>query len=236
MARWAPLLSGPSIPTRLETIAFSMQSKVNRNWGSSLNASANCQVQCVAFILPTARLSWDPAPETSRPNTIGTRRRWAFTQPYRKLASLGGKILLLGASLEYLTSSHDRGRDYTPFHSSSTSLGGNASVSLLPNEMNLLYARVHRTETARLRQCVKMEPHLPAAGVMIKGAVGEGDAIVLDAKGLHEALHRLCQQGITMYTPKEARKWKPMLCIVQRSHIRTRRQGAWHAKGVRVRR
>jgi hypothetical protein len=33
--------------------------------------------------------------------------------------------------------SHHRGRDYTPFHCSSTSLGGNASVSLLPNEMNL---------------------------------------------------------------------------------------------------
>jgi hypothetical protein len=46
-----------------------------------------------------------------------------------------------------------------------------------------------------------METHLLAAGVMIKGAVGKGDAIVLDAKGLHEALYRLCQQGITMYAP-----------------------------------
>jgi aminoglycoside N3'-acetyltransferase len=123
--------------------------------------------------------------------------------PYRKLASLGGKILLLGASLEYLTSFHTIEDEITPFPFQLYEPGRKRFRVLTPERDELtLYARVHRTETARLRQCVKMEPHLLAAGVMIKGAVGEGDAIVLDAKGLHEALHRLCQQGITMYTPQ----------------------------------
>jgi aminoglycoside 3-N-acetyltransferase len=124
--------------------------------------------------------------------------------PYRKLASLGGKILLLGASLEYLTSFHTIEDEITPFPFQLYEPGRKRFRVLTPERDELtLYARVHRTETARLRQCVKMEPHLLAAGVMIKGAVGKGDAIVLDAKGLHEALHRLCQQGITMYAPEE---------------------------------
>jgi aminoglycoside 3-N-acetyltransferase len=123
--------------------------------------------------------------------------------PYRKLAFLGGKILLLGASLEYLTSFHTIEDEISRFPFQIYEPGRKRFRVLTPEREELtLYARVHRPETARLRQCVKMEPHLLGAGVMIRGAVGKGDAIVLDAKGLHEALHRLCQQGITMYAPE----------------------------------
>jgi aminoglycoside 3-N-acetyltransferase len=123
--------------------------------------------------------------------------------PYRKLASLEGKILLLGASLEYLTSFHTIEDEITPFPFQLYEPGRKRFRVLTPEGDELtLYARVHRPETARLRQCTKMETHLLAAGVMIKAAVGKGDAIVLDAKGLHEALYRLCQQGITMYAPE----------------------------------
>ena len=37
---------------------------------------------------------------------------------------------------------------------------------------------------------------------MLKGAMGQGEAIVLDAHALHDALHRLCQRGITIYSPE----------------------------------
>jgi aminoglycoside 3-N-acetyltransferase len=123
--------------------------------------------------------------------------------PYRKLGLIGGKILLLGASLEYLTSFHTIEDEITHFPFQIYEPGRKRFRVLTPEGEELtLHARVHCPETARLRQCVKMEPHLLEAGAMIKGAIGKGEAIVLDAKALHEASHRLCQQGVTMYAPE----------------------------------
>lgn len=144
--------------------------------------------------------------------------------PYRKLVPLGGKILLLGASLEYLTSFHTIEDEIRSFAFQVYEPGRKRFRVLTPEREELtLHARVHCPETARLRQCVKMEPHLLATGVMIKGAIAKGDAIVLDAKGLHEALHHLCQRGITMYTPEGPRMEgadkgiDPDLAVVQAS-------------------
>jgi len=123
--------------------------------------------------------------------------------PYRKMAAMKGKILLLGVSLEYLTSFHTIEDEIARFSYQIYKLGRKRFRVLSPEGEELtLYARVHSAETARLRQCIKMEPHLVAAGVMVKGPVGKCDAIVLDANGLHEALHRLCEQGITIYAPE----------------------------------
>jgi aminoglycoside 3-N-acetyltransferase len=122
--------------------------------------------------------------------------------PYRKLAAINGKILLLGVTLEYLTSFHTIEDETAHFPYQIYNPGRKRFRVLSPEGEELtLYARIHSEETARLRQCIKMEPYLVAAGVMVKGQVGTGDAILLDAKGLHEALHRLCEQGITIYAP-----------------------------------
>ena len=123
--------------------------------------------------------------------------------PYRKLAALKGKILLLGVTLEYLTSFHTI-EDETAHFPFQVYSPGRRSFRVLnaEGEELTLHARIHSAETARLRRCVKMEPHLIAAGVMTKGRVGNGEAILLDAEGLHETLHRLCQQGITIYAPE----------------------------------
>jgi aminoglycoside 3-N-acetyltransferase len=123
--------------------------------------------------------------------------------PYRKLAEVEGKILLLGVSLEYLTSFHTIEDDTTRFPFEIYEPGRKRFHVLTPEgEELVLLVRVHSPDTARLRQCVKMEPHLLAAGVMVKVSVGKGEAIILDAKRLHETLHRLCQQGITIYAPE----------------------------------
>jgi aminoglycoside 3-N-acetyltransferase len=130
--------------------------------------------------------------------------------PYRKLGLFGGKILLLGASLEYLTSFHTIEDELAHFPFQIYEPGRKRfRVLTSKGEELTLHARVHSPETARLRQCVKMESHLLAAGAMIKGAIGKGEAIVLDAKGLHEALHRLCEQGVTMYAPEVAHELTP---------------------------
>jgi len=123
--------------------------------------------------------------------------------PYRKLVDVGGKILLLGVSLEYLTSFHTIEDEIARFPFQIYEPGRKRFCVLTAEGEELtLNVRLHSPETARLRQCIKMEPHLLAAGVMAKEAVGKGDAIVLDASGLHEALLRLCQQGFTIYAPE----------------------------------
>jgi len=123
--------------------------------------------------------------------------------PYRKLVAMDGKILLLGVSLEYLTSFHTIEDEIAQFPFEIYEPGRKRFRILPPEGEELtLPVRVHSPETARLRQCVKMEPHLLAAGAMVKGSVGKGEAIVLDAKRLHETLHRLCQRGITIYSPE----------------------------------
>lgn len=123
--------------------------------------------------------------------------------PYRKLVDMKGKILLLGVSLEYLTSFHTIEDEIAPFPNQVYNPGRKRFRVLTPEREEItLDVRVHSTETALLRQCTKMEPHLLAAGVMVKGSVGKGEAIVLDANGLHDTLHRLGQRGITMYAPE----------------------------------
>ena len=123
--------------------------------------------------------------------------------PYRKLAAMKGKILLLGVTLEYLTSFHTIEDEIARFPFQIYNSGRKCFRVLNPEGEELtLYARIHSPETARLRQCIKMEPHLEAAGVMVKGPMGKGDAILLDAEKLHETLRRLCEQGITIYAPE----------------------------------
>jgi aminoglycoside 3-N-acetyltransferase len=123
--------------------------------------------------------------------------------PYRKLADLGGKILLLGVSLEYLTSFHTIEDEIAAFPYQVYKPGRKRFRVRTPaGEELTLHARVHSPEVARLRQCTKMEPCLLAEGVMVKGRIGKGDAIILDARGLHQALHRLSERGITMYAPE----------------------------------
>jgi aminoglycoside 3-N-acetyltransferase len=123
--------------------------------------------------------------------------------PYRKMVEVeGAKILLLGVSLEYLTSFHTIEDEVERFPFEIYEPGHKLFRVLTPEGEELaVRVRVHKEETARLRQCIKMEPHLLAAGVLVKGPVGSGEGIVLDAKRLHETLHRLCRQGITIYAP-----------------------------------
>lgn len=124
--------------------------------------------------------------------------------PYRKLVEMEGKILLLGVSLEYLTNFHTIEDEVERFPFEIYEPGHKRFRVLTPEGEELtLDVCVHKEETARLRQCVKMEAHLVAAGVMVKGLVGKGDAIVLNAKRLHETLHRLCEHGITIYAPEK---------------------------------
>lgn len=122
--------------------------------------------------------------------------------PYRKLAALGGKILMLGVSLEYLTNFHTIEDEITPFPYEVYNPDRKRFRVRAPDGRELaLHVRLHSPEVARMRQCTKMEPHFQSEGVMAKGMVGKGEAIVLDAQGLHMALHRLCARGITMYAP-----------------------------------
>jgi aminoglycoside 3-N-acetyltransferase len=126
--------------------------------------------------------------------------------PFRKLADVNGKILLLGASIEYLTSFHtieDEIENFPfPIYGPERK---RFKVRTADGRELELYARLHDAETARLRQCIKMEPHLESAGIMKKTKLGAGSAILFEASRLHDTLHSLAKRGITIYSP-DARK------------------------------
>ena len=122
--------------------------------------------------------------------------------PFRKLVQLHGKILMLGVSLEYLTSFHTIEDEIENFrYNLYNSEERRFRVKGPDGQLLVLDVKIHDPQTARLRQCMKMEPYLTEAGVLVKGVVGEGNAMLLDATGLHEELHRLYRKGVTIYSP-----------------------------------
>jgi len=122
--------------------------------------------------------------------------------PYRKLVDIGGKIILLNVTLEYLTNFHtieDEVDDF-PFK---VYLDNPLTFNVTDNEGNTskITTYCHCPEMGKKRQCIKMRPYLLDNNVMKEAKLGNGIVSVLDANKLHATLLRLYQKGITMYSP-----------------------------------
>lgn len=122
--------------------------------------------------------------------------------PYFRLISLGGKILLLGVTLEYMTNFHTI-EDIVDDFPEKVYLDEKLTFNVI--DENGVTMRIttfcHCPKAGDKRQCMKMEPFLKEYGVLRTGRLGHGEAVVVDAQLLHNALLDLFSKGVTMYNP-----------------------------------
>lgn len=122
--------------------------------------------------------------------------------PYFKLTKINGKILLLGVTLEYLTSFHTI-EDVAPNFPVNVYLDSPLIFTVIDQLGNVLEVSTycHSPEVGNTRQCIKMEPYLKKNMVLKETKLGNASVKLLDAKLLHTILLRLLKKGITMYSP-----------------------------------
>jgi|LSQX01.3.fsa_nt_gb aminoglycoside 3-N-acetyltransferase len=123
--------------------------------------------------------------------------------PYRRLVDIGGKIVLLNVTLEYLTNFHtieDEVENF-PFK---VYLDEALTFNVTDTEGNAFEVKTycHCPEMGKKRQCMKMRPYLLGNNVMKEAKLGSGTVTVLDAPKLHATLLDLYRKGITMYSPE----------------------------------
>lgn len=122
--------------------------------------------------------------------------------PYYKLAKTKGKILLLGASLEYLTNFHTIENVFSDF-CVPIFLENPITFKVIDQEKNVrnVTTYVYDPESNKKAKGIKMGRYLIRNNVMKERKIGNTTAKLLDAKLLHETLIELYENGITMYNP-----------------------------------
>ncbi len=122
--------------------------------------------------------------------------------PYHKLAKIRGKILLLGASLEYLTNFHTIENEYSDF-CVPIFLEDPITFKVIDREKNVrnVTTYVYDPESNKKAKGIKMGRYLIENNILKERKVGNTTAKLLDAKLLHQTLIKLFENGITMYNP-----------------------------------
>jgi len=122
--------------------------------------------------------------------------------PYQKLTQVNGTILLLGVTVEYLTSFHTI-EDVIPNFPVRVYLPEPLTFSVIDPEGNKFEASTfcQCPEAGKLRQTLKMEPYLRENNVFSEFNLGRGIVKLIDAKKLHDTLMDLYERDITMYNP-----------------------------------
>ena len=122
--------------------------------------------------------------------------------PYFKLTQVGGSILLLGVTLEYLTNFHTI-EDVIPNFPVRVYLPEPLTFTVIDPERNEFEVNTfcQCPETGKMRQTIKMEYYLRENNVFNEFQVGRGLSKFIDAKKFHYTLMALYDRGITMYNP-----------------------------------
>ena len=126
-----------------------------------------------------------------------------LNSPYLKMIKIKAKIVLIGVSLEYMTSFHTI-EDIIPNFPYKVYYKEPINFTIIDPNRNKISVKtfVHCPEVGRQRQCLKMEKYLNEAGIIIKKRLGLGEVKIIEAAKLHYTLKDLYKKGITMYNPK----------------------------------
>lgn len=122
--------------------------------------------------------------------------------PYMKLIGLNAKILLLGVTLEYLTSFHTI-EDLFPDFPYQVYLKEPLVFDVIDKEGQKISVSTYCHDPAMGRQAkgIKMGRYLRENGVVAESQLGNALVMVLQTRLLHETLLALYGKGITMYSP-----------------------------------
>jgi aminoglycoside 3-N-acetyltransferase len=127
--------------------------------------------------------------------------------PYFRLKDLGGKILLLGVSLEYLTNFHTIDNMYEKLSFKVYSDKTRTFRVLRPDGSGIdVEVRCHNQELSRIRNCIPLEPFFQKLDAIRYGHAGKAQIRLLDARKLYNALVTLAEENITMYHDVDTRK------------------------------
>ena len=124
--------------------------------------------------------------------------------PFYKVAEKGGKILYIGVTLANAgTSLHlleDAVDDFKfPVYYPQVF---NVKVRFATGDEHLVQTKVHNPEQSAKRRCDELIPLFEQAGVLTKKRFGNAEVLLVDAKGMLEAMIAWYEErGVTMYTP-----------------------------------
>lgn len=123
--------------------------------------------------------------------------------PFRRLAEKGGKILMLGTTLNGAGTSLHTLEDAVPFPFP-VYLDNVYEVTIIDQEgrSHQVHTKVHNPEMSVRRNCDALKPIFIQHGVLSNCRVGEAACMLIDAKGMFEVMIReFNTNGVTMYTP-----------------------------------
>lgn len=120
--------------------------------------------------------------------------------PYRRLIEIGGKILLIGVSIEYMTSLHTI-EDSTPDFPVNVYLNEPYTFDVKDDTGKAIkvLTYIHNPEISKRRNSHLLEPYFDKLNLIKKDQLGYGIVRLIDAKKLHDTLYNLFIDGVTMY-------------------------------------
>ena len=129
------------------------------------------------------------------------------SSPFRKIAACGGKILMLGTTLNGAGTSLHMLEDAVCFpYPVYDQHIYEAEVVDYEGNNRTMKTKVHDPVWSAKRDCDLLKPAFVEAGILVDGAIGEAASMLIDAHGLLDTMiDRFNRLGVTMYTPKGVR-------------------------------
>ena len=128
--------------------------------------------------------------------------------PFRKLVDAGGKILMLGTTLNGAGTSLHTLEDAVNFPFPVYMPDAiPCQVIDAQGRSHSVSTRVHNPEYSARRNCDALLPYFEKQGVVRHGKVGEASAMLFDAAGQFRVmLEEFNRNGVTMYTPQGVKR------------------------------
>ena len=123
--------------------------------------------------------------------------------PFYRLCEKGGKILMIGTPLATCTNLHvmeDEIENFKyPVYDAKI-----FEIKIIDEkgQTHLTKTKVHNPGYSKKRRCDELIPMFEKDGVLVKGRIEEADSMLIDAKGMLDAMIKhYHENGVTMYTP-----------------------------------
>jgi aminoglycoside 3-N-acetyltransferase len=123
--------------------------------------------------------------------------------PFRKLCDKGGKILMLGTTLNGACTNLHTLEDAVDFkYPVYDEKIFEVNMKDEKGNVSVMRTKVHNPLYSAKRNCDALKPMFENEGVLLNGKIGEAKSMLIDAQGmLNVMIKNYKEKGITMYTP-----------------------------------